>query len=88
MPRARLAFERTRWRLLASSVVDNSRGPQTLKNLAEEVGSRARAATPTEAATEGDLVMVGTPPRAYLAGTCSAIGREACHGHDQLHPAA
>ncbi|MDQ6791002.1 MAG: NAD(P)-binding domain-containing protein [Candidatus Dormibacteraeota bacterium] len=48
-------------------VLSNSRGPQTLKDLVEELGPRARAATPTEAATEGDLVMVGIPPRAYLA---------------------
>jgi 8-hydroxy-5-deazaflavin:NADPH oxidoreductase len=48
-------------------VLSNSRGPRTLKDLVEELGPRARAATPTEAATEGDLVMVGVPPRAYLA---------------------
>ena len=48
-------------------VLSNSRGPQTLKDLAEELGPRARAATPAEAAAAGDLVVVSIPPRAYLA---------------------
>ena len=36
-------------------VLSNSRGPQTLTDLVQELGSRARAATPTEAATAGEL---------------------------------
>lgn len=48
-------------------VLSNSRGPQTLKDLVEELGPRARAATPAEAAAAGDLVVVSIPPRAYPA---------------------
>jgi 8-hydroxy-5-deazaflavin:NADPH oxidoreductase len=46
-------------------VLSNSRGPHTLTDLVEELGPRARAATPTEAASAGDLVVVSVPLRAY-----------------------
>lgn len=46
-------------------VLSNSRGPETLKELVDELGPRARAATPTEAAAAGDLVVVTIPLRAY-----------------------
>jgi 8-hydroxy-5-deazaflavin:NADPH oxidoreductase len=45
-------------------VLSNSRVPQNLKDLVEELG-RARAATPADAAAAGDLVVVSIPPRAY-----------------------
>ena len=48
-------------------VLSNSRGPQTLKDLVEELGPRARAAIPAEAAAAGDLVVVSIPLRAYPA---------------------
>ncbi len=43
-------------------VLSNSRGPQTLDALAEEMGPRARTATPAEVAGAGDLVVVSIPP--------------------------
>ncbi|GAA5036600.1 NAD(P)-binding domain-containing protein [Terrabacter aeriphilus] len=46
-------------------VLSNSRGPQTLADLAAELGPRARAATPVEAAAAGDLVVVTIPLKAY-----------------------
>lgn len=46
-------------------VLSNSRGPETLKELVDEVGPRARAGTPAEAAQAGDLVIVTIPLRAY-----------------------
>src|SRR2546429_2823293 len=46
-------------------VLSNSRGPETLKDLVEEFGPSARAATPAEAAAAGDLVVVSIPFRAY-----------------------
>ncbi|MET7834528.1 NADPH-dependent F420 reductase [Micromonospora sediminicola] len=46
-------------------VLSNSRGPETLRDLVAELGPRARAATPDEAATAGDLVVVTIPLRAY-----------------------
>ena len=56
-------------------VVSNSRGPETLKGLVEELGPHAHAATPTEAAERGDIVVVTIPlknigrvPVAPLAG--------------------
>ena len=56
-------------------VVANSRGPETLQDLVRELGPRARAATPAEAAAAGDIVVVTIPlkniadvPVAPLAG--------------------
>jgi predicted dinucleotide-binding enzyme len=46
-------------------VLSDSRGPQTLKDLVDDLGPRARAATPEEAAQAGDLVVVTVPLRAY-----------------------
>ncbi|MEN3305931.1 MAG: 8-hydroxy-5-deazaflavin:NADPH oxidoreductase [Micromonosporaceae bacterium] len=46
-------------------VLSNSRGPETLKDLVEELGPQARAATAAEAAAAGDLVVVSIPLRAY-----------------------
>jgi predicted dinucleotide-binding enzyme len=46
-------------------VLSNSRGPDTLSELIEELGPRARAATPSEAAAAGDLVIVTIPLKAY-----------------------
>jgi 8-hydroxy-5-deazaflavin:NADPH oxidoreductase len=45
--------------------LSNSRGPDTLRDLAGELGPQARAATPAEAAQAGDLVVVTIPLRAY-----------------------
>lgn len=56
-------------------VLSNSRGPETLQGLIDELGEHARAATPAEAAAAGDIVVVTTPlaaeatlPVAELAG--------------------
>ncbi|MBD9724481.1 NAD(P)-binding domain-containing protein [Streptomyces caniscabiei] len=46
-------------------VVSNSRGPETLADLVAELGPRARAATPAEAARAGDLVVATVPLRVY-----------------------
>ncbi|MFE7723938.1 NADPH-dependent F420 reductase [Nocardia rhizosphaerihabitans] len=46
-------------------VLSNSRGPETLADLVAELGPRARAATPAEAAAAGDLVVVTVPLKAY-----------------------
>jgi predicted dinucleotide-binding enzyme len=39
-------------------ILSNSRGPETLADLAVELGPTARAATVVEAAQDGDAVMV------------------------------
>jgi predicted dinucleotide-binding enzyme len=56
-------------------VLSNSRGPETLAQLVEELGPKARAATSAEAAEAGDLVVLTIPlgkvdqvPAAPLAG--------------------
>ncbi|GIE83100.1 NADP oxidoreductase [Actinoplanes philippinensis] len=46
-------------------VLSNSRGPATLRELITALGPHARAATPGEAATAGDIVVVSIPIRAY-----------------------
>jgi 8-hydroxy-5-deazaflavin:NADPH oxidoreductase len=56
-------------------VLSNSRAPQTLSDLVDELGPQARAATPAQAAAAGDWVVVTIPlgairtiPREPLAG--------------------
>jgi predicted dinucleotide-binding enzyme len=56
-------------------VMSNSRGPETLAELIDELGDHARAATPLEAALAGDLVVATIPlgqweqlPAAVLTG--------------------
>ncbi len=46
-------------------VLSNSRGPQSLSALIAELGPKARAATPLEAATAGDIVVVSVPLKNY-----------------------
>jgi predicted dinucleotide-binding enzyme len=48
-------------------ILSNSRGPDTLRDLATEVGPLARAGTGQEAAEGGDLVVVTIPFRAFQA---------------------
>ena len=46
-------------------ILSNSRGPDTLRDLASELGPLARAGTGQEAAEGGDLVVVTIPLRAF-----------------------
>src|ERR1700677_3979680 len=46
-------------------VLSNSRGPETLADLAAELGPRASAATSGEAAAAGDIVAVSVPVMAF-----------------------
>nr|WP_318787600.1 NAD(P)-binding domain-containing protein [Nonomuraea angiospora] len=46
-------------------VLSNRRGPETLTGLVAELGPRARAATPAQAAQAGDIVVVTIPLHAY-----------------------
>lgn len=46
-------------------VLSNSRGPETLAELVTTLGPHARAATATEAAEAGDIVVVTVPLKAY-----------------------
>lgn len=47
--------------------ISNSRGPETLGDLIAELGPKARAVTPLEAARAGDLVIVTVPLKNYRA---------------------
>lgn len=46
-------------------VISNSRGPASLSALVAELGPRARATTPDEAAQAGDIVVVTVPLKNY-----------------------
>jgi 8-hydroxy-5-deazaflavin:NADPH oxidoreductase len=46
-------------------VISNSRGPETLAWLVDELGPKARAGTPLEAAKSGDIVVVTIPLKNY-----------------------
>jgi len=46
-------------------VMSNSRGPETLAALVAELGPKARAAPPAEAAAAGDIVVVTVPLKNY-----------------------
>ncbi|MFC4019485.1 NADPH-dependent F420 reductase [Micromonospora sp. GCM10011542] len=48
-------------------VLSNSRGPETLTDLVDELGERASAGTVQDAAQVGDLVVVSVPLKAYRA---------------------
>jgi 8-hydroxy-5-deazaflavin:NADPH oxidoreductase len=54
-------------------VLSNSRGPETLADLAAELGPRARAASGAEAAAAGDLVLVSVPLLAYPSLPADAL---------------
>ncbi len=46
-------------------VLSNSRGPETLTDLVDQLGPHARAATAAEAAAAGDIAVVTVPLKAY-----------------------
>jgi predicted dinucleotide-binding enzyme len=46
-------------------ILSNSRGPASLAGLVQELGPKARAATPREAAQGGDIVVVTVPLKNY-----------------------
>ena len=46
-------------------VISNSRGPETLAELVAELGPKARAATPSEAARAADIAVVTVPLKNY-----------------------
>jgi predicted dinucleotide-binding enzyme len=75
-------------------VLSNSRGPETLTDLVQELGEHARAATPQEAAEAGDLVVVTVPLHAYRSATdgsrswtTSPPPRPSCCRHTYRTPA-
>ena len=55
-------------------VVSNSRGPESLVDLVEELGPHASAATAEEAVRSGDLVVVSVPLKNYRDVPSEGIG--------------
>jgi 8-hydroxy-5-deazaflavin:NADPH oxidoreductase len=69
-------------------VISNSRGPETLADLAAELGPKARAATAEEAAAAGDAVVVTVPFKSYRdipAGPLANEGQATVSGLLQAH---
>lgn len=54
-------------------VLSNSRGPETLGELVAELGPRARAASPAEAAHAGDIVVTTIPLYAHTSLPAEAL---------------
>ncbi len=54
-------------------VLSNSRGPETIASLVAELGPRARAGLPGDAAAAGDLVLVSIPLTAYPSLPAAAL---------------
>jgi 8-hydroxy-5-deazaflavin:NADPH oxidoreductase len=54
-------------------LLSNSRGPDSLTDHVAELGQRARAAEPAEAATYGDIVVLAVPLTAYGALPSEAL---------------
>jgi 8-hydroxy-5-deazaflavin:NADPH oxidoreductase len=67
-------------------VLSNSRGPETLKELVDELGPRARAATPAEAAAAGDLVVVTIPLKAYRSVPVEPLAGKAVIDTNNYYP--
>ena len=67
-------------------VLSNSRGPETLKDLAADLGPQARAATPAEAAL-GDLVVISVPVLAFgrmpVAALAGRVAMDTCNYYPQ-----
>ncbi|MBT2452827.1 NAD(P)-binding domain-containing protein [Streptomyces sp. ISL-43] len=63
-------------------VLSNSRGPETLADLVADLGGRARAATPAEAARAADLVVAAIPLMA-----CEQLPADALAGKTVLDTA-
>jgi predicted dinucleotide-binding enzyme len=67
-------------------VLSNSRGPDTLKELAGELGPMAHAATAEEAADAGDLVVVAIPLLAYRSVPVQPLVGKAVIDADNYYP--
>jgi len=67
-------------------VLSNSRGPETLEELVDELGPHARAATPAQAAGAGDLVVVSIPLRAYRTVPVEPLGGKVVIDTNNYYP--
>jgi predicted dinucleotide-binding enzyme len=67
-------------------VLSNSRGPETLSALVAELGPRARAAKPADAAQAGDLVVVTVPLKNYRAVPVAPLAGKIVIDTDNYYP--
>ncbi len=68
-------------------VLSNSRGPETLAALVKELGPKARAATPLEAARAGDIVVVTVPLKSYRTVPAEPLAGKVVIDTDNYYPA-
>jgi 8-hydroxy-5-deazaflavin:NADPH oxidoreductase len=67
-------------------IMSNSRGPQTLAGLVDELGPLARAATGEQAAAEGDLVVLTIPLHAYQSVPVAPLAGKTVMDTCNYHP--
>ena len=67
-------------------VLSNSRGAETLTSLARELGSRARAGTPLEAAQAGEIVVVTIPLKNYRSVPVDALAGKVVIDTNNYYP--
>ncbi len=67
-------------------VLSNSRGPQTLGDLVDELGPHARAATPAEAAAAADLAVVTIPLHALATVPVEPLAGKVVIDTDNYYP--
>jgi 8-hydroxy-5-deazaflavin:NADPH oxidoreductase len=67
-------------------VLSNSRGPQTLQDLAAEIGPLASAGTAEQAAEQGDIVVVAIPLRAYRDVPAASLAGKAVIDANNYYP--
>jgi len=67
-------------------VLSNSRGPETLAPLVAELGPKARAATPAEAAAAGDMVVVTIPLNSIHTVPVAPLARKVVIDTNNYYP--
>lgn len=67
--------------------ISNSRGPETLRALVEELGPNARATTPEEAARFGEVVLTAIPLREYTSLPAEALRGKIVIDANNYYPA-
>lgn len=67
-------------------VLSNSRGPETLKDLVDELGPLALAATGVQAAAAGEIVVVAIPLRAYRSVPAEPLAGKPVIDADNYYP--
>jgi 8-hydroxy-5-deazaflavin:NADPH oxidoreductase len=67
-------------------VLSNSRGPETLAPLVDELGPKARAATPAEAAAAGDMVVVTIPLKSIHTVPVAPLARKVVIDTNNYYP--